>query len=318
MVRRRLFRCVTLLLTVPLFAAGIAPQLGLSAEDDCDPKYLSQASALTSAVTVSEEVDILQEPPIMLDSSSAGLGEPDAALLAAQEALVSATVKTYVHVIQGDPLPVGYLPIEVINLQMDILNSAYSATPFRFELVDVTWTSNQAWFNLTQGSAEERAMKTALRVGDQQTLNIYTTGSQEGSWATFPSSYRSDPKMDGVVNQWTTVPGDTAVHEVGHWLGLWHTFENGCEGVGDEVADTPAHLRPVGLPDNLCGDPESGFDTCPAPGTDPVHNYMNYSSDPCWTEFTVGQDTRMQQMWSAYRVPAPTKVKGKPPGKGKR
>jgi hypothetical protein len=66
-------------------------------------------------------------------------------------------------------------------------------------------------------------------------------------------------RIDGVVVDSRTVPGGsfqgsklgmTAVHEVGHWLGLLHTFQagrekkDGCIGHGDYVADTPAEMSP--------------------------------------------------------------------------
>jgi hypothetical protein len=91
--------------------------------------------------------------------------------------------------------------------------------------------------------------------------------------------------------------GDTATHEIGHWLGLFHTFENGCTAPGDEVDDTPYQADG----DNIFFCDET-LDTCPQPGTDPVHNFMSYGDDPCLDMFTQGQAQRMIQTWLAYRA----------------
>jgi hypothetical protein len=100
--------------------------------------------------------------------------------------------------------------------------------------------------------------------------------------------------------------GDTATHEIGHWLGLLHTFENGCEFPGDYVKDTPYQAEG----DNrfYCGDwPDDGNttvpdDTCPQPGDDPVHNFMSYGDDLCLDQFTRGQVKRQIQSWFAFRA----------------
>jgi Pregnancy-associated plasma protein-A len=88
------------------------------------------------------------------------------------------------------------------------------------------------------------------------------------------------------------------VHEVGHWLGLLHTFEGGCNAPGDGIADTPAE---AGLSFS-CDVPTK--DSCPNdPGFDPMHNFMSYTGEKCFREFTAGQREAMRATWFKYRAP---------------
>jgi hypothetical protein len=119
-------------------------------------------------------------------------------------------------------------------------------------------------------------MKRSLHKGGANTLNVYTVGftSHPGllGYATFPWAYFGDRTNDGVVLYFKTLPGGglptyslgrTLTHEAGHWLGLFHTFENGCSAPGDGVADTPAEATPAyGCPVRR--------DTCAGGGQDPI------------------------------------------------
>lgn len=221
------------------------------------------------------------------------------------------TIPVVFHVISEDSTRAnGYLPDKLIQDQITILNNSYAgryggvATPFQFQLQSINHVVNPAWYPIVYGSNTEKQMKAALRQGGKGTLNIYTGELSDDllGWATFPA--RKLNTSDGVVILGESMPGgvatpynegDTATHEVGHWLNLYHTFQGGCSTKNDQVADTPAEQSAAfGCP--------TGRDTCSASGADPIHNFMDYTDDSCMFEFTAGQVQRMADGWAAYRA----------------
>jgi hypothetical protein len=219
-----------------------------------------------------------------------------------QAAAGSITVGVHWQVITDGPL--GNLSDATLANQLKVLNQSYASSGVVFQRAETKRTNNPTWFHDPQGS--ESAMKNALRAGTASDLNFYTAdlGTSLLGWATFPNSYKSQPKLDGVVVHYQSVPGgslasynegDTGTHEVGHWMGLYHTFQGGCGATGDSVSDTPAEKSPA----YQC---PTGRNTCSSAGVDPIHNFMDYTYDSCMYQFTAGQSTRMQQQWAAYRA----------------
>lgn len=227
----------------------------------------------------------------------------------------SVTIPVYFHVITNVSGQ-GAVSLTQINNQIAVLNAAFSGatgganTPFRFQLVAVDTTTNSSWYTAGPGTTAQTQMKNALRRGGKGDLNIYTNNIGGGllGYATFPSSYANNPKDDGVVCLYSSLPGgtaapynlgDTATHEVGHWLGLYHTFQGGCSrsttAGGDLVADTAAERSAAyGCP--------TGRDSCTTiAGFDPITNFMDYTDDSCMFVFTLGQSDRMDAQWVTYR-----------------
>ena len=224
-----------------------------------------------------------------------------------------ATVPVYFHVITDGAT--GRLTQAQIDAQITVLNRTFAGAEggatsgFSFHLAGVTRTDNADWFYANPGGVGEHSMKEALHQGGTNALNYYsTTAGDFLGWSYLPeiTTKPGQADLDGVVVDWESMPGtsatyagrfdqgETATHEVGHWLDLEHTFFRGCSSGGDFVADTPPEKTPTdGCP--------AGKDTCSAPGLDPIHNYMDYSFDSCYTQFTPGQVQRMRDAWLFYR-----------------
>jgi hypothetical protein len=157
-----------------------------------------------------------------------------------QRAPGSVIVPVYVHIInKGSGIANGDVPQSQIDQQIAVLNAAYQSSPFVFQLTAVTRTTNVGWYTMTPGSTAENEAKNALRQGGAEALNFYSANIGNGllGWATFPSDYAGRPKYDGVVVLFSSLPGgsavpydegDTGTHEVGHWLGLYHTLQGAC------------------------------------------------------------------------------------------
>jgi hypothetical protein len=228
-----------------------------------------------------------------------------------------ATIPVYFHIYTDGAI--GDLTAQQLQNQIDVLNAGYGGfeggayTGFSFKLAGVDRTDNANWFyNLGAVPNLERPAKSATHVGGANVLNVWTTnGPGYLGYATFPASYKTSPETDGIVLDYNSFKGGpygtrfslakTGTHEAGHWLGLLHTFQGACNDKGDYVDDTPFEATPTS------GCPE-GKDTCSDPGLDPIRNYMDYSYDSCYNQFTAGQAKRMKDQYSYFRAGGGTSV----------
>ena len=214
-------------------------------------------------------------------------------------------IPVHFHVIHDGQT--GALSDQELEAQLNVLNDSFKPHDIVFTRASVDRTDDPVWFRMTMNSAAERKAKTKLGKEQHRALNLYTAGIGAGllGWATFPTDLAGDPARDGVVVLYSTLPGGstpkydlglTTVHEVGHWLGLYHTFQGGCTPPGDEIADTPFEGSPNYGPANPTRD------TCPNDsGNDPTTNYMDYTDDAGMTEFSPGQVARIKEHVMLYR-----------------
>ncbi len=304
--RRRVPLLVGLALAALVAAFGISPATAgtpTQAAWTCDDSVFNSLAAFAPAA--SARGGVVREPSLVQE-------HVDATRQVRDRNRFRVTVPTWVHVVSDGAI--GNVSNAAISDQIQVLNRTFAGgeggerTGFSFQLVGITRTNNADWHYAGIGG-DERRMKRALHRGGDDTLNIYlTTAGPYLGWAYLPSvTEQGNSYLDGIVVDWESMlgtstryagqydQGETATHEAGHWLNLEHTFWHGCNGEGDFVDDTPY----MSVPTNGC---PAGKDTCPQPGLDPIHNYMDYSYDTCYTEFTPGQAARMQDAWATWRA----------------
>jgi len=198
----------------------------------------------------------------------------------------------------------GNISNDMIVAQIEVLNDAYAPYDIMFTLVSVDYTMNDNWYN--DMDQYESTYKQQLYIDPIHHLNFYS-GNMPGllGWSYLPYSWPENSYMHGVCILYSSLPGgtsypynagDSATHEVGHYLGLLHTFQGGCSGSNDSVSDTPQEDDGNNI--YSC----NNSDTCPNdPGLDPVHNFMTYTDDACLNQFSNGQGDRMDDMVETYR-----------------
>jgi len=210
-------------------------------------------------------------------------------------------IQTVFHVIKKTD-GTGAISNALIQSQIDVLNEDFNAlagtpgamghnikvkfvlarkTPTGQPTTGIETVTNNDYF--ADPGGDPNNMKQALAWDVTRYFNIYTNDAAGFlGYATFPPYDL----------------GRTATHEVGHWLGLYHTFQDGCTNpnnaytTGDLLADTPPEAEPTFgcMPGVSCGN---------VPW--PLENYMDYSDDMCMTKFTPEQSNRVRCSLVNYR-----------------
>ena len=232
------------------------------------------------------------------------------------------------HVIHVGPTHASNIPDATIQSQVEVLNEAFRAFPgtpgasgfdtqIQFHLATrdpdgnptngITRTHNGLWYQ------DQGDYWNTLAWDPERYINIYTNhpGSgivgyvpdlPQGGWLVGTNEDRIVLDWEAVGRNGTLFPFDhglAAAHEVGHFLGLYHTFEGSCPPSGAPACYTSGDL--------ICDtNPEMGHYGCPAGASscglsDPVLNYMNYTDDLCKSEFTPEQSNRMRCTLTYWR-----------------
>ena len=307
---------------ISIFAGALGALAGIASSqvikvnpetiDPLDPTRVQVAGLRCGTPAFAEFLDLAESPSDCSYNSTSILSQYDPTFVY--------EIPVVFHIIQhgnGN----GNISNAQVQSQIDVLNEDFGAiggsngaggynTMIQFKLAEfdpsgnptngITRTTNNTWYN------DGGSYWNSLAWDTNRYLNIYSN-SASGALGYVPSLPQGGglvgTNSDRVVLLWSSVgknaplfpyhQGRTGTHEVGHYLGLFHTFDfgcgtssaPGCNTSGDRVCDTNSESGPVfGCPgsSNSCG------------SSDPYNNYMDYSDDLCMTGFTPNQSNRMR------------------------
>ncbi|MEM7037122.1 MAG: M43 family zinc metalloprotease, partial [Bacteroidota bacterium] len=188
-----------------------------------------------------------------------------------------------------------------------------------------TYTHIQTW-------EDDDLLKLQYHWPTDKVLNIYSVRDIDfaTAYASFPVGNEGDP-MDGIVILADFVGHSerrsaVLAHEVGHCLGLYHTFQGNCRNFdcllqGDRVCDTPPDavwtVREGCDDNNNCftdADDQSPNNPFTEDGPDMNENHMDYNNFACMKAFTDGQRRRMRFALRTFRPRLLASDYGKPAG----
>jgi hypothetical protein len=225
------------------------------------------------------------------------------------------------HVIYSDIsqyLPTDSILAEMKNLQLDFMkrnsdtsevNSFFISrigNPFvEFYLADTVFQANgeKGIIRVKSRRNRRKLHQVSPELDTRRYLNVYVGNIKLGAGYTdgfAPVPYDSLPHTgDAVFLRYSWIGGRYRLltHEVGHWLGLWHVFQDGCSD-GDQINDTNPQKSATDGDCVLCP-PKVADQKCSDSLPSNYNNFMDYSG--CRSMFTVEQAKKIRQTIIRFR-----------------
>lgn len=193
----------------------------------------------------------------------------------------------------------GNVTNEVLNEQVSVLNNAFSKLNINYTIKEIRRYQDDSLFV----TCDSHLIKSRFSYKTDTHLNIYTCLLFMLGQASLPgqrdpnNKFRLVPNnhyLYGIRLDYGVLPGSirknynlgkVLVHEVGHFYGLLHPYQDGCN-IGlhsDFIDDTPRMSRII------TGNCSKKKGKCPEQKPPDYSNYMMSTYDKCRNHFTPGQ-----------------------------
>lgn len=191
-----------------------------------------------------------------------------------------------------------------------ILNADFAPICLSFRICRIDTIENYK-YDLLHSVQEGGEIKAIYNVPNMINMYLVQEVTDRGaSYAPLP------PKVDStdfiVIQKKDLKSTKTVTHEMGHYMGLYHTFEtsfgierndgSNCAVAGDLLCDTPPDGDPLNIDKVTCEYKDSSKDPAGNFLTPIIGNIMSYHPATCKCPFTIMQLNRMTEMYLKYRT----------------